>query len=98
MALKNAEASCSEHEASQESGSLSKPDNNNVNGMVPGVKASGATPLSALSDVPAADQATDAPAPAKPCIKLIDGMLPEVVDQCEALLMRPGLPTEFGVY
>lgn len=98
MALENAEAPCYEHEASKDSGSLSKPDSNNIDGMVPGVKASGACPLSTPSDVPAADQATEAPAPAKPCIKLIDGMLPEVVDQCEALLMRPGLPAEYGVY
>lgn len=98
MALENAEAPCSEHGASMESGSLSKPYDNNVNGMVPGVKASGATPLSALSDVPTADQATDAPAPAKPCIKLVDGMLPEVVDESEALLMRPDLAPEFRVY
>jgi len=100
MALENTEAPCCEHEASLNSGSLSKPDNNNIDGMVPGVKASGTCPPSAPSTAPTADQTTDAPdaASAKPCIKLVDGMLPEVVDQCEALLMRPGLPVEYGVY
>ena len=43
MALENAEAPCCEHEAPKESGSLSKPDDNSINGMVPGVKASGAS-------------------------------------------------------
>lgn len=100
MALENAEAPCSEHEASMDCGSLSKPDNNNVDGMVPDVKASGASPLPTPSAVPMVDQATDAPAPAlaKPRIRVIDGALAEMVDQCEALLMSPTLAPELRVY
>jgi len=92
MALENAEAPCCEHEAPKESGSLSKPDDNSINGMVPGVKASGASPLPTPSAVPADGQAPQLPE--RTVIKVFDGMLPMAVDQCMQVCSRPGLPSE----